>query len=158
MGVEFENKLHGVRGWLLIAILLVLGSMPITYRTEIWIDYDSGAECKAITIWGITVFKGNLPASPFASLRLNNGLTGLTGNPDWHLAESYRISKQNLIDSQGTAVAAYMAMCGWTLQLRSSNEAIKLKYEFLNALKIEGPNGAHGVWRDAYEGKDLDPK
>jgi hypothetical protein len=142
----------GMWWYVSIVIVIVMGVIFLGCRTDLWVDYDSGATRKVITVWGVTVVDRQLPPSPFAVLRLSNGLAGLTGKPDWHLVRSFIMTKQDLYQSETElTLLTYISMCGWELQIRTQPEAVQLKEDFLHALSTGGPIAAYHVLDEAWK-------
>jgi hypothetical protein len=139
------------RKWLVAGLVIIAWLCGRTESTLV--DYDSGALRKVHAVWGLTTHTEPLPATWFSEVTLSNGLTGLTGKPNWHLAVFKRPAAIILSSAhpEGMKVMVLMDQCGQELKMRNSNEATQLKEDFLRALSTEGFSSAYRVYDKSQE-------
>jgi hypothetical protein len=135
--------------------LLVSGILGLVilagFRTETWIDYDSGRERIVKSVWGLRLSDKTQHPTFFASFPLRNGLTGLTGKAKWHKAISLPFGSLVSLHGEAGNIAVCMSNCGLLLEQLNSNDAVSLKETFLQAVARGGRTEAERVIYDTQE-------
>jgi hypothetical protein len=118
-------------------------------RTEIQVDYDSGAIRDVVSIGPVTVREGRHMHGFFGSIRMPNGRTALNDRADWHTALSFRGNAKvspNFEAGQVLNDIVKLEQLPW----RDPTGALAVvKQQFLETISKGGVQAASGVVRAA---------
>lgn len=122
----------------------------VTERTKTLVDYDSGA-IKEVRGNVFVVLEERVVPDPVGRLAMPNGSPGLTGQPKWHVALSFRpgstYSPQNLADD----VLSDLGLLATMIRSVEPEEASKLKWNYLTTLNREGEPAAGRFLKGAFK-------
>lgn len=118
---------------LTLALFTALGFLVAIalFRVETLIDYDSGRVSKKFFVGPIRVRQETLDTGRFANIRLNNGLTGLSGKENWHTALVFFGNSKISANYEGGLVLNWIKVLENTSGMSSHVGGQKLKQSFL---------------------------
>jgi hypothetical protein len=112
------------------------------FRVDILVDYDTGAECRVSSVGPFNLRSDPVDGAWFSSVVLRNGLTGLTGHPNWHIAVSFKNNSQQSPTFEAGSVLKDLGRLKDLMRDMSVEEVKSVKEGYLSTLSTGGPLGA----------------
>lgn len=141
------KRIFWVGGLLGVGVIVGFALAALLARTEIQVDYDSGAVREVLSLGPMTVREARFGHGLFGLVRMPNGRYSLTSVEDWHVALFFR----------GNAKRSPLLEAGQVLNDISKLEQLpwkdstpglsEIKRQFLESLGKDGVHAASEVAR-----------
>jgi hypothetical protein len=140
------QKLVAMVGGALLAGVIAGFALAIALvRTEIQVDYDSGAIREVVSAGPITVREGKYGHAFFGSVRMPNGQTALNGAGDWHVALSFKGSRNVSPLFEAGQVLNDISKLEQLPWKDSASSLAAVKQQFLESLSKDGVHAASAL-------------